>query len=370
MTDTIYQRFGLGGVINAAGKMTALGGTAQDDAVARAQAEAAQCHVDLETLRLRAGEFVARHTGAEAASITTGAAAGLAIGVAACVTGTHLDRVIRVPNTEGLHRRVLLQRGHDINFGAAVTQMIELGGGRPEIIGSVSSVSIAQLDEALTRHDDVAAFVFVQSHHCVQERRISIEDCVAVSHRHRVPVIIDAAAEEDLKRYIDLGADLVTYSGGKAIGGPTAGFIAGTRELIAACELQQRGIARAMKVGKEQIIGLLVALELYAGRDLAADAARRRALVGEMLQRLADITQLRAYLKSDEAGRSIERLALERRDGGDVRELVKFLTAGSPSIRTRNHQLASGIVLIDPREIDDAQARVITDRVRAFFQSA
>ncbi|HTK98074.1 MAG TPA: hypothetical protein VL379_08625 [Pseudomonadales bacterium] len=369
MAESIYRRFGLDGVINASGKMTALGGTAQSDAVARAQAEAAQSHVDLETLRRRAGELVAHYVGSEAASITSGAAAGIAVAVAACITGTHLDHVLRVPDTEGLNRRVLLQAGHDINFGASVAQMIRLGGGVPEVIGWVNSVPKTLLDDALATRPDVVALLYVQSHHSVQEQMVPLADCIAAAQRHRVPVIVDAAAEEDLRRYVELGADLVTYSGGKAIGGPTVGFVAGRRNLIDACELQQRGIARAMKVGKEAIVGLLVALEQYSARDSAADRARQNAVVGALEKQLAAVSPLRVYRKPDEAGRGIERLALERTDGGDIRALVKYLAAGSPSIRTRNHHLDDGIALIDPREIDASQANVIADRVRAFFES-
>ena len=368
MPDNIYRRFGLDDVINAAGKMTALGGTAQSDAVAQAQADAARSHVDLDALRRRAGEWVARHTGAEAASITTGAAAGIAIAVAACITGTQLDRVLRIPETGGLDRRVLLQAGHDINFGASVTQMIALGGGRAEVVGWVNSVPKALLERAFAA-TDLVAFVYVQSHHSVQEQMVSLEDCIAIGRRHRVPVIVDAAAEEDLRRYVALGADLVTYSGGKAIGGPTAGFIAGRRDLIDACELQQRGIGRAMKVGKEQIVGLMTALERYAERDAAATRVRLTSIVGILSNGLAGVNGLHTYVKPDEAGRGIERLALERSDGGDIRELVKSLAGGSPSIRTRNHHLDDGVALVDPREIDEAQARIIVARVRAFFDS-
>ena len=369
MTESIYRKFGLDGVINASGKMTALGGTAQSDAVARAQADAAQSHVDLELLRRRAGELVAHYVGSEAASITPGAAAGIAIAVAACITGTRLDRVLRVPDTEGLNRRVLLQAGHDINFGASVAQMIRLGGGRPEVIGWANSVPKTLLDDALAAHADVVAMVYVQSHHAVQEQMISLTDCLSAAHRHHVPVIVDAAAEEDLRRYVELGADLVTYSGGKAIGGPTVGFVAGRRNLIEACELQQRGIARAMKVGKESIVGLLVALELYAGRDAAAEQARHISVVGALEKQLAGIAKLRAFRKPDEAGRGIERLALARADGGDIRALVKYLAAGSPSIRTRNHHLDDGVALIDPREIDASHAVIIAERIRAFFET-
>ena len=369
MAENIYRRFGLDGVINASGKMTALGGSAQSDAVARAQADAAQSHVDLELLRRRAGELIAHYVGSEAASVTPGAAAGIAIAVAACITGTHLDRVLRVPDTEDFDRRVLLQAGHDINFGASVAQMIRLGGGVPEVVGWVNSVPKALLDDALAAHVDLVALVYVQSHHSVQEQMVSLADCISAAHRHSVPVIVDAAAEEDLRRYIELGADLVTYSGGKAIGGPTVGFVAGSRNLIEACELQQRGIARAMKVGKESIVGLLVALEQYSRRDAASDRARHSAVVGALEQRLAGVAGLRVYRKPDEAGRGIERLALTRADGGDIRALVKHLAAGSPSIRTRNHHLDDGVALVDPREIDANQVAVIAERVRAFFKS-
>jgi hypothetical protein len=92
-------------------------------------------------------------------------------------------------------------------------------------------------------------------------------------------------------------------------------------------------------------------------------------LVSGMLERLAGIAQLRVYRKPDEAGRGIERVALERVDSGDIRALVDSLAAGSPSIRTRNHHLDDGVALIDPREIDVAQANVITQRIRAFFQA-
>jgi len=363
MDGGIYRRFGIEPVINAAGKMTALGGAAQSNEVAEAQTEAAQAHIDIDALRKRAGELIAQHTGAQAATVTTGAAAGIAISVAACITGVDLERVVRLPNTDGWPRRVLLQAGHDVNFGAAVTQMICLGGGRANVVES------AMLDEALRTRDDVVALLFVQSHHSAQQNIVPLDVCIAACRRRQVPVIVDAAAEEDLERYIAASADLVTYSGGKAFGGPTVGFIAGRRDLIDACELQQRGIARAMKVGKEQIIGLLVALERYVERDDVAEAARRDALVGQLLTGLRGVAGLHTSRKADEAGRGIDRVALQRSDGGDVRELAKYLAEGTPSIRLRNHHLGAGIALIDPREINSQQAQRIVERVRAFFET-
>ena len=364
-----YARFDVATVINAAGKLTALGGTAQASRVAEAQALAAQSHVDLETLRRRAGEIIAGVTGAQAASITTGAAAGVAISVAAAITGTDAGRIHRLPDTEGLANRVLLQAGHAVNFGAPVEQMIRLGGGRPQIIGGVNSVPEALLASELEHTEDIAAFLFVQSHHCAQERMIGLPRCIELCHEHAVPVLLDAAAEEDLERYIDLGVDLVTYSGGKALGGPTSGFIAGRGELVEACELQTRGIARTMKVGKEAIVGLLTAIEEYGERDQSADTERRarvnRCLV-DALRRFADVADV--ALKGDEAGRAIERVAVRSRGTFDVREFVAFLREGNPSVRTRNHHLDDGVVLFDPREVSETQALAVAERIVAFFE--
>lgn len=364
-----YARFNVATVINAAGKLTALGGSAQRKEVAEAQALAAQRHVDIEELRRRAGEIIAEITGAEAASITTGAAAGVAISVAAVITGTDIAKVHRLPDVAGLANRVLLQAGHAVNFGAPVEQMIRLGGGRPEILGSVNSVPEVLLASAL-EDDGVAALLFVQSHHCVQEHMVELPRCIELCHGHGVPVLVDAAAEEDLRKYVALGVDLVTYSGGKAIAGPTAGFIAGKRELVAACELQTRGIARTMKVGKEGIAGLLTAVEGYARRDPTADAERCARVNQRLLDALAPFTgKADATLRGDEAGRAIERVAVCARDESfDVRRLVAFLREGNPSIRTRNHHLDAGIVLFDPREVSEQQADVVAERLATFFE--
>jgi D-glucosaminate-6-phosphate ammonia-lyase len=365
MSD-VYEHFGVPKVINAAGKLTALGGTAQADDVVRAQAEAARWHVDLAELRRRAGEVVAERTGAEAASITSGAAAGVVVAVAACVAGSEPEHVARLPDSEGLPNRVLLQAGHDVNFGAPIQQMVRLGGGRPEVLGSAEGVVEPMLVDAL--REPAAALLFVQSHHAAQQGIVALDRCVALAHAAGVPVIVDAAAEEDLRRYIEAGADLVTYSGGKAFGGPTVGFVAGRRALVEACEAQNRGIARPMKVGKEQIIGLLVALERY-GRDAeAAEQARRERVNATIRAALDGLDGVDVWLQPDEAGRPIERVAVRPRDGAfDARDLVAFLAGGSPSIRTRNHHLGDGIVLFDAREVTQEQAALIAERLRAFF---
>lgn len=352
-------------IINAAGKLTSLGGSAQSETVAKAQADAARQHVDLAQLRSMAGDTIARLTGAEAACVTTGAAAGITISVAALLTGRNMLRVRQLPRVEGVNR-ILLQGGHAVNFGAPVEQMIALGGGEPWILGNTNMVPEQLLMDTL-EEQAVAGFLYVQSHHCVQDNMIPLKRCVELCHDHHVPVVVDAAAEEDLTRYIDQGADLVTYSGGKAFGGPTVGFIAGRHELIAACELQFRGIARTMKVGKEQIQGLMAALGEYTITTAESRLGQLQEINRYLLDGLTDAVCFEVTTRPDEAGRGFDRVAIAARENAfNVHELVRFLAEGSPSIRTRNHHLDQGFLLIDPRELTPEDAGIVLDRLLAF----
>jgi len=350
-------------IINAAGKLTALGGSAQSDASANAQALAARQHVDLTELRRHAGSAIAKHAGAEAACITSGAAAGISISIAATLTGTNLDLIHQLPASDQVGNRVLLQAGHAINFGAPVEQMIRLGGGEPRLLGSANNCAEKILRDTLER-EEFAAMVYVQSHHCVQTGQIGLNRCLELCHAKAVPVIVDAAAEEDLRSYLRLGADLVIYSGGKAFCGPTSGFIVGRADLIEACEMQNLGIARTMKVGKETIAGLLVAMEEYVGADQEQRLQAYARCNELLLKTVASCQNFSARLQQDEAGRGFARVAIGLNDDRlDIRDLVIMLRDGSPSIRTRNHHLDEGYLLLDPREVNQDQINIIATRL-------
>ncbi len=350
-------------VINAAGKLTALGGSAQSDAVANAQATWATRHVDLAALREHAGKKIAEYCDADAACVTSGAAAGVAISVAAIVAGTNQYRIERLPFTDTPHR-IAIQAGHAVDYGATVSQLVRMGGATPLIVGSVNRVTPDLLADTLDI-ERCDALLFVKSHHTVQENMVDLETCLDLCKRRDMPVIVDAAAEEDLRKYTRAGADLVTYSGGKAFGGPTSGFIVGRADLVEACEMQFRGIARTMKVGKEAIMGLLAALEEYVDADANSRAKALDARSQKLIERLSSATRMTADLKPDEAGRPFSRVSVSLASG-EIRNLVAFLRDGSPSIRTRNHHLDQGYLLIDPRELKDEDIVLIADRLLEF----
>jgi L-seryl-tRNA(Ser) seleniumtransferase/D-glucosaminate-6-phosphate ammonia-lyase len=341
--------------------MTALGGSAQRAEVAAAQAAAARAHVDLASLRRAAGQRVAGLAGAQAGCITSGAAAGICIGIASIITGKDTVKVNLLPHVADNRNQVVIQAGHDVNFGAPVTQMIRMGGGNPVVAGTREGVTEKDVRDAVG--EQTAAMLYVVSHHCIQENRLSIKKLVDLAAEAHVPLLVDAAAEEDLRRYIQMGADLVTYSGGKAIGGPTVGFLVGRADLIEACELQQYGIARAMKVGKEQIMGLMAALDNYPPET------HSREVLDDLQQALGEFKQLELSRVPDRSGRNIERLGIRAVAGpSHIRALVEHLQNGDPGIYTRNHQLDEGLALLDPRELNREDVPLIAARFRDYFE--
>lgn len=353
---------GLPRVINAAGKLTALGASAVHPEVAAAIAEGAQQYVLMDQLHEAAGRFLAQVSGAEAGFVTSCSAAGIAIGVAAAVTGGDPVQVEKVPFVDTPRRKVVIQRGHSVSFGAQILQMIQLGGGVPVEVGSVNKTELYHLEGNLT--DDVAAVLFVVSHHTVSSGMLPLETVVAAAHQRGIPVIVDAAAEGDLTKYIRAGADLVIYSGHKAFGAPTSGIVVGRRELVAACAAQNKGIGRTMKIGKESILGLIKALQLY-GQD--GDPGRWRERVDRLAAAIGEWPGVQLDVRV-EAGRGIPRLCLAFNPveaGLTAAEFVAQLQAGDPVIMTRNHLLEHNIVQIDPRPLREDEIDLVAERVRA-----
>lgn len=363
---TIHDELGLPTAVNANGKMTALGGSTLSEDVIAAMGEAARSHVDMDRLLQTAGRELARAAGTEDACPTTGAAAGIAIAVAALVAGTDVGRVERLPDPGGAPHEVVLPKGHAVHFGAPVRQMIALGGGRPVEAGSVNKARPEHLAAAV--NDRTAALLYVQSHHTAGKGTASLAETVAVGRAHGVPVIVDAAAEEDLRAWPATGADLVVYSGGKAVGGPTSGMICGPARLITACRAQYGGIARPMKVGKETVLGLLRAVREHAARaaDAPAEGERQRTRMAALAERLDALPGLAAEVARDEAGRNIHRARLTvdpAAAGRDAAALAAELAAGDPPIFLRDHHAAQGRLAIDPRSLTADEESLLERRL-------
>ena len=361
----LFEQLHIPRVINASGRMTALGVNTLSDDVLESMATGGRNYMEIDQMQRTVGRQIADLIGADDAMITTGAAAGVALMVAACIAGGELTRIQALPDPQGQPHEILIQSGHQVNFGAEVVQLIRMAGGMPHPVGAVNSVADAHLTGAMSPH--VAAFLFVQSHHSVQKGTLSLARSIEICREFGVPVLVDAAAEEDLPHYVTSGADLVTFSGGKAIGGPTSGIVAGRADLVEACRAQNAGIGRPMKVGKEALAGLYTAVQAYMQRDHAAEQQRCSAMVDALLAGFNPVAKTQRLI--DEAGRGIERAGIVL-EPQQAQEFVTFLRQGSPPIYPRTHLLNMGIVAFDPRPLADGAVAIIVDRVHDYFAQA
>jgi D-glucosaminate-6-phosphate ammonia-lyase len=364
---SIYQRLKLRRVINAAGKMTALGGAALDPEVAQAMAAAGSDYVDMAELMRLAGEKIAEATGAQAGFITSCAAAGIALATAACITRGDLGRVEALPHPPGPPNRMVIQRGHAIHFGASILQMMAMAGAQIVEIGNANRTFLHQYAAVLD--EQTAGVLFVVSHHTTQTEILPLASVIELAHAREIPVVVDVAAELDLRKYIAAGADLVIYSSQKGIEGPSAGLVAGRENWVAACAQQNAGIGRTMKIGKEAIVGTLIALDRFQRRDLKAEAAAQSQTAISMAQALSGIPGLQATVGSDPQ-RPIPRLQIAL-DANQARlssaELLKRLQTQTPDIRAREHNPQLGTFEIDFRTLRPGEAEEIIASIRKYL---
>jgi L-seryl-tRNA(Ser) seleniumtransferase len=256
-------------------------------------AEAAKSFVDLNQLLAKAGQYVAGLLGVEAAYITSGAAAGLTLSTAACITGADPAKIRQLPDLGAIEKNeVLIQKSHRNGFDHAVRQT----GLKIVEFGLIKETDPWEMRAAICEKTAaVVHFPEFENH-----RNLPLPEVIATAKEKEIPVIVDAAAElppaENLSRFFQMGADLTVFSGGKDIGGPqSSGLIVGRADLIACCALNANpnyGIGRAMKVGKEEIAGLLTALELYLQQDFTAEEQGWEDMVAFMVTALADVPGL------------------------------------------------------------------------------
>ena len=296
LNNPVYARFGVTPVINAGGTHTTHGGSMMRPEVREAMSLAAESFVDLVELKRATGRFVAEITGAEAGMICSGAAGGLVLATAAVMSGTDPEKIAQLPNSTGMKNEILMQRNNPSGY----TKCHEYAGATLTYAGNESGATQDQLTDAIT--DDTAAILHTFAYGPARPG-LTLPETVEVARnaRNPLPVIVDGAAmlppKENLTKYISEGADLVTFSGGKYIGGPqSAGLLAGRAELVEAALLNSgpgMAVGRPQKVGREELVGMATALQLFVESDDEArtDAMQRRAQhISDRLQGIPGIT--------------------------------------------------------------------------------
>ncbi len=392
---SIYHEWGLEPIINASGAVTRLGGAPMPSTVLEAfRAAAAEC-VPLDQLQGVASRVIAEATGAEAGLVTSGAAAALTMGTAAILTGYDLGRMEKLPHCAGFPHEFIMAReqrnGYDHAVRAAGARLVEVGFN--EIVAGAGvrrteaweyEAAIGPLTAGVLVVHDVAA-------------RPPLAEVVALAHGRGLPVLVDAAGElpprSNLRSIVASGADLVTFSGGKAIRGPQAtGILCGRRDLVGAAAVQlldmddhyelweppanlidrarlgglpRHGIGRGFKVAKEQIIALLTALKLFTSGAYEAELpAQRRRL--EQLAAALEGRPVQCRVRVPADGESLPLLEITLHEaalGRTALEVCRRLRSGKPPVQVGHGSLHEGKLIVNPLHLDDERTAVLARRL-------
>jgi L-seryl-tRNA(Ser) seleniumtransferase len=363
---SVYAELGMRPIINACATLTRLGGSIMPAEVLEAMAEASRHFVNLDELQRRVGQQLAALTQNEAAYVSSGAAAGLALATAACVAGTDPAAIKQLPDVAGLKNEVIIHRAHRNGYDHAVRQV----GVRVVEIGYSTGTARWELERAIT--SQTAAIFWFQG--AMSGRGdLPLPVVIDIAKTHGVPVIVDGAAQlppaSNLWNFTHMGADLAVFSGGKDLRGPQpTGLIVGRRDLIEACALNanpNHSIGRPMKVGKEEMVGLLAAVKRYLSLDHEARAEQLEQIVAAWNDALNSIPGVCARRDwPNEAGQPLP-WSLVTIDSNVARlardEVVKRLAEGDPAIAVA--PAGQDGIHLNPMTLEPGEETIVLDRL-------
>ena len=363
MNCPTYESIGVRPLINCRGTFTIISGSVILPEVREAIVLASQRYVNIDELMEAVGARIAELMDCEWGLITDGCAAALCQVTAACVAGSDPEKMIRLPDTAGMKNEVIVQTCHRNVYDHAIrmvgVKMIEVD-------------TKAELEAAL---NDRTAMLFVFGD--AEERgQITTKEMADIGHEHGIPTFVDAAAERpDVPNwYLEQGADAVAYSGGKCLRGPQAsGLVLGRKDLLQAAFLNgapHHALARPMKAGKEEIMGLLAAVEQWIKRDHKAEWKDWERRLGVITDAVKDFDSVTTTIR--QRGRSNVAPVLEinwdvERVGSSGTEVASQLSAGEPRIELNGN--ANGISIM-PYMMEEGEDKIVADQLGAILNSS
>ena len=356
----LFRELGVRPFINAAGTYTAMTASLMPPEVMDAINYAAKHYVMLDELQDKVGERIAALVQSEAAMVTSGAASALTLGTAAVLTGMDRQKIVDLPNLAGMKSEVIIQKSHRFGYDHAV---------RNCGVRLVEVETREDLERAIT--DKTAMMLFYNNNN--KEGQIQDEEFAALGKKHSVPTFNDAAADvppvENLWKYTKMGFDLVTFSGGKGIRGPqSAGLLLGRKDLIAAARLNAppngNTVGRGMKVNKEEVVGMLVALESYLKKDHAAEQREFEKRADIVRSGVAGVPGVTAEIYVPEVANHVPHVRVTWDPSSrklTPEDVVKTLREGEPSIGTRSEGNA---VVIGVWMMRSGEDKIVARRLR------
>ena len=364
--DGIYSSLGVKRVISASGSTTAYGGSKTRTEILDAMNKASNMMVSLDDLNRAASRIIADATGAEAGFVASGAAGGLVLQAAAVIAGSDPAKMDRLPDSSGMKNEIIIHKSHRFPYDQCYTSVgakfVEVGDGR--------RCQPWQLEAAFTENTAAVAYLFSPF---ITRRAIPFPEVCEIAHRHGVPVIVDAASmlppRANLRRFSAEGADMVIYSGGKGVRGPQGtGILCGREDLIDAAfanAAPHQFIGRGMKVAKEEIVGLLRAIQIFVDEDEDAEMARYNGMARQVVDALSEVPGLRVSLEHDEHNYLIPHAVMRfgrEWQGPGRNEVYAAMVAGDPPIYL--HDIFDPDELaVDPFNLDEDELEIVIHRL-------
>jgi D-glucosaminate-6-phosphate ammonia-lyase len=370
--SAIYQRLGVRPIINAVGTLTTLSGTLMPPEVKRAMEEASRSFVRIHELQEKAGRRLAELTGAEAAFVTAGASAALCLATCAVTAGKDRARINQLPDLTGMKSEIVIQKAHRNSYDHAF---------RMVGVKLVDVTTAEDVHQAI--NDKTAALVMVLSHNSLGHK-IELDKMISLAHAAKLPLILDAAAEippaGNLRKFVGMGADLVAFSGGKNLRGPQcSGILMGRKDLIEAAYVNSapnNHFARIAKIGKEEIVGLLVAVELALQRD---DEKQRRdwtTMLNRVAERLKKVPTVHTEFIPNLDYSHSPRLSVQWDEAQlqvTLEQMVQRLREGTPSIEasdmTKFRPAWKGLGIF-PYNLEPGEEMIVANRVAEILITA
>ena len=361
-----FKELGLRTFINAAGTYTSMTGSLMPKEVTDAISYGTTEYVNLDELQDKVGERIAELLECEYATVSSGCFGAMSIGMAGILTGMDPKKVKQLPNTEGMKNEVIIQESHTIGYAQALTN----------VGAKVVKIKTARdLEKAINKN--TAMLWFLNAH--TDQGAIKWEEFIALGKKYNIPTFIDCAADvppvENLFKFTKMGFDLVAFSGGKGIRGPqSAGLLLGKRKYIEAARMHTppRGetIGRGMKVNKEEVLGMLAALELYLQKDHKAEWAMWEAQIKLISDSALEIKGVETEVHVPKYANHVPSLRIRWNQNlvkitpNEVRDQLKN---GHPSIQTVGDNSTVGITtwMMVP-----GQERIVAKRISEILSSA
>jgi D-glucosaminate-6-phosphate ammonia-lyase len=396
---SVYEDFGIKTIINVSGLSTRVSGALMPPQVVEAMAEAATESVSMVDLQAGASRYIASVTGAEAGYVTAGASSSLTLGSAAILAGLNPGIMDRLPDTTGIKNEFIIAREHRSGYDHAArlsgAKFVEVGMNEVVANAGVRRTEPWEYEAAIT---PLTAAIYYASG---PDSAPPLTDVIEVAKKHNLPVIVDAAGElppkANLRRFTDAGADLVAFSGGKALRGPqSSGILCGRRDLIASAALQhldmdelfdiwdppadfipkdslpgipRQGIGRGFKVAKEEVVAMLTALKIFVEDGYDESYREQRGYLEYLADGLSGLPA-DAVIDVPDEGSPVMTLTL---DEAAIRstafEIAHRLKSGEPRIFVQETGLAEGSLVINPINLDQSRTEALAEALRGILKA-